>query len=64
MAASEENLEEIVANYRDVITKRESATDTWNRAEFESLARRMRLAWSEWQGEDSLHEMAFGEPDE
>lgn len=22
----------------------------------------LRAAWKEWQGEDSLHEMAFGEP--
>jgi hypothetical protein len=22
----------------------------------------MRKAWADWQGEDSLYEMAFGEP--
>jgi len=28
----------------------------------EQAARRLRDRWREWQGEDSLHEMAFGEP--
>jgi hypothetical protein len=44
-------------------------TDPGNRdelakAEFDRIAQRHRDSWKEWQGEDSLHEMAFGEPDE
>jgi hypothetical protein len=31
------------------------------RAEFDSIAQRLRVAWKIWQGEDSLHETTFGE---
>ena len=34
------------------------------RAEYRRIAQRPRRQWSDWQGEDSLHEMAFGGPDE
>jgi hypothetical protein len=54
--------EAIVDQYRVVIEKLESATDEPGKAEWHGVAKRMRLAWREWQGEDSLHEMAFGEP--
>jgi hypothetical protein len=29
-----------------------------------ATAIRLRLEWKDWQGEDSLHEMAFGEPED
>jgi len=32
--------------------------------ESDRLARILRLRWKVWQREDSLHETAFGEPDE
>ena len=31
-------------------------------ADFRAVAQRLRSLWAEWQGEYSLHEMAFGEP--
>ena len=51
-----------VAQYRDVMGKRDAATDEPGRAEFDGIARRLRDRWKDWQGEDSLNEMAFGEP--
>jgi hypothetical protein len=53
--------EAIVVKYRDVTSRMESAADELGRAEWQGVARRLRQAWREWQGEDSLHEMAFGE---
>jgi hypothetical protein len=41
----------------------ESATTDEGRAEFRGIAQRLRRQWKEWQGEDSLHEMSFGEPE-
>jgi hypothetical protein len=43
---------------------RETATDELGKAEWQGVAKRLREAWREWQGKDSLHEMAFGEPAE
>jgi hypothetical protein len=62
MADIEANPEGIVNQYRDVISRLETATDELGKAEWEGVAKRLRQAWHEWQGEDSLHEMAFGEP--
>jgi hypothetical protein len=64
-----------VAEYRRV-NKQRNATDKAgqdnatnaskarraNRAKLQTAAVQMRQAWMEWQGEDSLDEMAFGEP--
>ena len=52
------------AEYRRVIAQRDAATTKSGRAKFGRIAVRMRQAWKEWQGEDCLHEMAFGEPEE
>jgi hypothetical protein len=30
----------------------------------EAGGKQLREEWAAWQGEDSLHEMAFGEPEE
>ena len=56
--------EHAVATYRQVIGKRDEQTTDPSWIEFNSVARRLRREWKEWQGEDSLHEMAFGEPQE
>jgi hypothetical protein len=50
--ALESNPEAFVARYREAVANLESDT-----------VAQMRQAWRDWQGEDSLHEMAFGEPD-
>lgn len=56
--------EAAVATYRRVIAQRDEQAADVARAKFDTIAVRLRQAWKEWQGEDSLHEMAFGEPDE
>ena len=54
--------ERAVAIYRDVIAKRDAEATDLGKAEFQTIAKRLRASWKTWQGEDSLHEMAFGEP--
>jgi hypothetical protein len=54
---------EAVAAYRRVVTQRDAARDELAKTEFDRIAQRLRDSWKEWQGEDSLHEMAFGEPE-
>ncbi|HXY36299.1 MAG TPA: hypothetical protein VEI07_18830 [Planctomycetaceae bacterium] len=51
----------IIEPYREVIARMEAATDELGRDEWRRVAMRLRARWKEWQGEDSLHEMAFGE---
>ena len=53
-----------VARYRDVIVNRDAESTRSGKAKNEKTAAQMRRSWKEWQGEDSLHEMAFGEPEE
>ena len=45
--------------YRKTIAKMETDPDN---SELRKTVRRLRESWKRWQGEDSLHEMAFGEP--
>jgi len=52
----------IVDQYRSVIVQLEAERTDLGKAEFRAVAQRLRQLWTEWQGEDSLHEMAFGEP--
>jgi hypothetical protein len=54
--------EQIVERYRNLISQLEIASQDAHRAEVREAAKRLRDRWREWQGEDSLHEMAFGEP--
>jgi hypothetical protein len=54
--------EPFVIEYRGVIAKLEAATSDIDRAEYRRIADGMKARWKRWQGEDSLHEMAFGEP--
>jgi hypothetical protein len=56
--------ERAVAEYRRMIAQRDGQKTQQGKAEFEAIASRLRQAWKDWQGEDSLHEMAFGEPRE
>jgi hypothetical protein len=51
-----------VVEYRRTLDKREAATDELGKAEHDRIAKILRARWAEWHGEDSLHEMAFGEP--
>jgi hypothetical protein len=54
---------QVVADYRQVIEYLDSAPDEPIRAKYADMAKRMRDAWKGWQGEDSLHETAFGKPE-
>jgi hypothetical protein len=51
-----------VDSYRRIIARRERATTADERNQIGSIAAWLRRQWEYWQGEDSLHEMAFGEP--
>ena len=53
-----------VNSYREVIAWRDKQQTDLGRADCQEIADRMRKAWKERQGEDSLHEMAFGKPKE
>jgi hypothetical protein len=53
-----------VAEYRGIIDKRDAATDAIAKDEYDRMASIARTRWAEWQGEDSIHEMAFGEPED
>ncbi|HEV8067234.1 MAG TPA: hypothetical protein VGP76_05835 [Planctomycetaceae bacterium] len=64
MSNVESNAAAIIERYCDVMALRETATDELGKAEWQGVAKRLREAWREWQGKDSLHEMAFGEPAE
>jgi hypothetical protein len=50
--------------YRNIVEECDAASDDAEKAELQRLARLLRDAWKDWQGEDSLHDMAFGEPAE
>jgi hypothetical protein len=54
--------EATLVTYRHVIAKREAAAGDADKAGFDAVAKQLRQSWREWQGEDSLHEMACGEP--
>jgi hypothetical protein len=53
----------IVEQYRSVIAEFDTERTELGEAEFRAV-QRLRNLWADWQGEDSLHEMAFGEPEE
>jgi hypothetical protein len=56
--------EAFIARYRHVVDQLGKQTDDQGRAEFHAVAKQLRAQWKYWQGEDSLHQMAFGEPEE
>ena len=53
--------EQFVERYRGLLAQLDVVTDEAHRLEIRAAARGLRDRWKEWQGEDSLHEMAFGE---
>lgn len=55
--------EKTVVNFRRVVAQRDQQTTASGRKKIASTIRRLRKEWKDWQGEDSLHEMAFGEPE-
>jgi hypothetical protein len=57
----EANPSAIIEEYRQAIARMEAAKDDPGRAEWSAVAKRLRNAWRTYQGEDSLHEMTFGE---
>lgn len=54
--------EKVVTTFRRVIAEIEAQTTEPGKAELQAIAKRLRAEWADWHGEDSLHEMAFGEP--
>ena len=50
-----------VARYRGAIVRRDAAKTLARRDEFQAFANRLREFWKDSLGEDSLHELAFGE---
>jgi len=64
MLKVEGNAAAIIERYRDVMALRDTATDELGKAEWQGVAKRLREAWRDWPGEDSLHEITFGEPAE
>jgi hypothetical protein len=54
--------QKVVDDYRSVIARLEAEQTELGKAEFRAIAQRLRQMWAEWQGEDCLYEMAFGEP--
>ena len=55
--------EQAVEDYRRVIAQRDRQKTALGNAKIGAIVARTRQLWQRWQGEDSLHEMAFGEPD-
>jgi hypothetical protein len=53
--------EKAVRDYRAAIASLEAATTLEAKQEYAGMIRLMRTAWKNWQGEDSLHAMAYGE---
>jgi hypothetical protein len=47
--------------YRRIIARRDRATTVEERGESDRIAVRLRPQWRSWEGDDSLHEHAFGE---
>jgi len=53
--------EQFVNCYRQVIAQRDAAAPA-ARVQFDATIRLMKQRWEEYDGDDQLHEMAFGEP--
>ena len=54
--------EKAVWAYRRIRRKLERPSTPANTRKLQAEAKQMETAWKDWQGEDSLYEMAFGEP--
>jgi hypothetical protein len=55
--------EKTVKAYREAVTQLEAQTNETAKGILRVITRRQREEWATWQGEDSLHETAFGEPE-
>ena len=53
-----------INRYRKMIAQIKNTVEDSRKAELQATAKRLRDEWTEWQGEDSLHQMAFGKPAE
>lgn len=54
------NVDKAVIEYRKLIERHESAPKK-EKPKLEAEKKKMRQRWKEWEGDDSLHEVAFGE---
>jgi hypothetical protein len=54
--------EQLIERYRSLMAQMEIAEHDSHKAEVREAAKRLRDRWKDWQGEDSLNEMAFGAP--
>lgn len=54
--------EHMVDAYRKLTAQLEKTKSEVIRKRYQQRLRDLRTEWKAWQGEDSLHEMAFGEP--
>jgi hypothetical protein len=57
-----EDPEPFVVRYRDLVNCRDESTGAAACEQLNVEIRQMGHRWKAWQGEDSLQEMAFGEP--
>ena len=64
MSTKDFDPEKAVATYRRVIIRLESETSETAMQEFRAIAMHLRRTWQELKGVDSLHEMAFREPND
>ncbi len=55
--------EKAVMAYREAVAQLDSQTNETAKDILRVITRRRREEWAAWHGEDSLHEMAFGEPE-
>ena len=51
-----------VDHYRHAVAQLDAQSTDLGREEWRTIAARLCSRWTAWQGEDSLHEMAYGEP--
>ena len=58
------NTEDAVETYRAVVRLRDAEPTVRGKAGFQSTLNEMRGRWKRWHGTDSLHELAFGKPDD
>ncbi len=52
-----------VKAFRKAMAELEAQTTAAGRTKAQRTVDRLRKEWKDWQGEDSLFEMAFGEPE-
>lgn len=53
---------EFISAFRKLIEQRDQAETQSEKNRLNRKADEMKSDWQKWQGEDSLYEMAFGEP--